>query len=924
MDFCRQFDRVLKILLDSISSEQITVRTRSLKSVTHMLEKDPTLLDRARNVKVLLVKCASDRSSMVRDSALMLIGKCVLLRPALEQEFCKSVLVLSNDSAVGVRKRAMKLLKDIYVRNTTQDLRAAICDTLLQRIRDLDKSVSDLARQTFEDIWMSPLWTYAEAAEPKVQARLALLAQIGLIVKTLQRSESASSILVSLIKDLLSATSKSASGNFKVCKALVATAFDSMIDTVTENESHGQRDILRLLTIFAMANAQLFDPDQLKHLQPYIANLSNADDLHLFRSTVIVFRCVLPTMPNFQLHLLREVQNALLQSVAKLGIMELDEVAACLWTINGALKNPEKLVKLTISVIKNLHASKNESFTGANVKDIVSRMKKYIRIAGYFGKHCDFEEHRQMFHDSLPWWKGSSVAGLIINCIFPFASNPQPLPLRGDAFNSISLICQSWPYQFNQEHISSAFEKVLVGDESDLQNIVLSGFRDFFAKQERQSEVKPEESSNEGKEAANGKLGASMTASDSDGASALIAQRFLKSVLHIASASQDTSALTAVEVIASINRQGLVHPKESGPALVALETSTNPAIADIAFQVHRNLHQQHESMFEREYMKAINEAFNYQKNIVKDTLGYTTQPYASKLAAMFDVIKTSKGKYQKKFLSGFCAKVDFEPNKLNAEADPPPALEFARFLIENLAFFDYAHVDDVLHAIMCMEKIVSGTGSGIAHSISTEIFQMKIDTIMEDEKDGQAQGQHSSTARDDVDPLRLRQLAIGSIILSNLWEARTFLRRLYGLPSNQQRRESKTKTPAKDLNKAPSKVPGVSGERLVTAIADKIRSLESHQAMLSQCRDFVELMSVDSEVKVASEGEEGGVERPQTPSGDEERDVPIPASGGSRTLKRKGSVSAAGTPQKQKRGRPSFKRKQSAKSLDDDDDYQSD
>ena len=69
MDFCRQFDYILKILLDSVTSEQITVRTRSLKSVTQMLEKHPSILDRARSVKVLIVKCATDAASMVRDSA---------------------------------------------------------------------------------------------------------------------------------------------------------------------------------------------------------------------------------------------------------------------------------------------------------------------------------------------------------------------------------------------------------------------------------------------------------------------------------------------------------------------------------------------------------------------------------------------------------------------------------------------------------------------------------------------------------------------------------------------------------------------------------------------------------------------------------------------------------------------------------------
>jgi len=916
MDLCRQFDRVLKILLDSISSEQITVRTRSLKSVTHMLEKDPSLLDRARNVKVLLTKCAVDRSSMVRDSALMLIGKCLLLRPALEQEFCKTVLMLSNDSAIGVRKRAMKLLKDMYLRSTQKEFRSAICDNLLQRIKDLDKSVSDLARQTFEEIWMSPLWSFGKVTEAKVQEKLALQTQVNLIIRTVQRGDEVSSVLASLIQELLQNSSKSAVANFKVCKALVAAAFDGMIYTENTTGRHEQRHILQTLTVFAKANARLFDPDQLKHLQPYIANLANSDDLHLFRSAVVVFRCVLPTVPTLQHTLLREVQTALLQSVAKLGMMELDEVAACLWTINGSLKNPEKLVKLTLSVLKNLEASKNEDYSNPTKKDILSRSKKYIRIAGYFGKYCDFEDQAKSFHEGLPWWKGSSVAGLIINCIFPYTNTAHQLSLRADAFNSLGLICQSRPYQFNQEQISSAFEKVLLGDEPELQNIVLSGFRDFFVKQEGQLEAKVQPALDEVKEAGNGKLGASMTASDSDSASALIAQRFLKAVLHIALASQDASALTATEVIASINRQGLVHPKESAPALVALETSTNPAIADVAFQVHRNLHQQHESMFEREYMRAITEAFSYQKTIVKSTSGYTTQPYTSKLAPMFDIIKTSKGVYQKKFLAGLCSKINFEPFKIDVTDQPPASLEHAHFLIQNLAFFEYARVDELLHTISCMENIVSSTGTGIAHSISTEVFQIKVDTILANADEG-AHNEDKPLNNTDVSPLRLRQLSTGCIILSSLWDARTYLRRCYGLQGSQQRRESKTKASVKDLNKAPAKVHGVSGEGFVAGMAEKVKSLGSHDGMLSQCRDFVELLSVDSEVKVASEGEDGA-ERPRTPSGDEEKETPMPASGGSRSLKRKGSLSAAGTPHRKKRGRPSLSRKKSGKSVDDD------
>ena len=921
MDFCRQFDRILKILLDSVSSDQITVRTRSLKSVTQMLEKDPSLLDRARNVKALIMKCATDVSSMVRDSALMLVGKCIVLRPTLEQDFCKIILVLTNDPTIGVRKRSMKLLKDIYIRNSRKDIKAVIGDSLLQRVKDSDKGVSDLARQIFEEIWLAPFWRSLDTTELSVQDKISLKDQVGLIVRTVQRGENVASVLASLIREVLSNNSKSAAANFRVCKSLVAMAFETMIDTEEQVERLDQRHILQTLTVFAKANARLFTSDQLQHLQPYIANLSNSDDLIVFRSVVIVFRCVLPVMPTVQHGLLREIQNVLLHSVSKLGRAELNEVAACLWTINGTLKEPDKLVKLTASVLKNLHALEGGNYTNQSQKDNLNRLKKYIRIAGYFGKHCDFEDQRKVFQDSLPWWKGVSVAGLIVNSVGPFATVKQPLSLRADALNSIGLICQSFPHQFNQEHISSVFQDVLIEGDPELQNIVLSSFKEFFATQEGQAEIMNDELQGENNALTGEKLGGSMTASDSDGASALIAQRFLKSVLRIALASQDLSALTATEVITSINRQGLVHPKESGPALVALETSTNPAIAEVAFQEHRNLHQQHESMFEREYMRAILEAFKYQQTIVKDPLGFTSQPPAAKLRPMFEIIKTSKGKYQKKFLSNYCSKIDFDLVKLDVSDGVPSPLQYSRFLIENLALFDYGRMDELLHAIACMERIVAGTGSGIAHSLSMEIFHTSMESALESSGNTAKEiGGTDRTCSSGFDTTRLRQLTTGSIILSCLWEARTYLRRLFGIAASPQRGDSKVKAVAKDLNKAPTKVQGVNGDRLMAAIAEKVNSLNSQESMLQQCKDFVELLSVDSEVKVAAECEEE-VDRPETPSKEEEGDTPMQASGGSRALKRKNSVSVAGTPQKRPRGRPSFgKRKKSGNSVNEHDD----
>ncbi|KAL8709966.1 MAG: hypothetical protein Q9220_005417 [cf. Caloplaca sp. 1 TL-2023] len=928
MSFCRQFDSILRILVDSIASEQTTVRTRSLKSITQMLEKDPSLLERARSVKGLLIKCAADTSPMVRDSTLMLIGRCIQQKPTLEQEFFRSILSLANDPTANVRKRSMKLLKEAFARNKRNEVRVLIAECLLQRSRDDDKATSEMATQMLEEALFSPFWKCSKApSEVSIHDKLALKEQVHLISNTAQASDAVTSALVALLQKSLGSNNKAAAANSGVCRMLVSTAFEGMIDPEARAEGLEQKHIVQMLTIFARADARLFNPEQLQHLQPYISNLASAEDFSILRFVVIIFRCVLPVLPAIQQSLIREVQTALLGNVSKLGKTELNEVAACLWTMNGILNNPDRLIRLVASVIKHLQSLKAKNISEQSGNDDMRRAKKCVQIAGAFGKHCDFENHKADFETAIAGWRWRSVSGMIVSSIQPFADNKQPLPLQVDAINSIGLICQSSPHHFNQSDISEVFQRVLTEGMPEVQNIILANFRDFFAMQEAQAVIKNELSPENGAAMPNGNLGGSMKASASDGASALIAQRFLHDILSIALASLEASALTATEVVASINRQGLVHPKESGPALVALETCPNRAIADVAYQAHCDLHLQHESMFEREYMRAIHEAFRYQRDIIKDPLGFRASPYAPKLHSTFEIIKGSKSKYQKKFISNYCAKIDFDMEKLDLSGDVPASLQLSRFLIENLAFFEYGRVDELLHTLSCMEKIVADTGSGVAHSINTEVFHVRVDAILgthdgEEQRIEPGKNQEAMATTIDITPSRLHQLTTASVILSSLWEVRTYLRRLYGLASYHQARENKTNGKVKDVNRAPTKTNGITGERVVMAIAERVKSLSDQESMLKQCKDFVELLSVDQELKVAAEVEEDGVGRPWTPSGDEGDSV-VPLSGGSRgTSKRKRSTSAAvGTPHK-KRGRPSLgRRKSSRKSADEDEDW---
>lgn len=913
--FGKAFDTILKVLLNSIASDQAKVRSRSLKSVIYMLEKDPNLLDRDASVMRVILRCTTDASPMVRDSALSLIAKCIGLKPKLEEEGCRSILACATDQTAGVRKRCIGILKDRYHKTTRHELKLAILDSFLQRTGDHEDSVATLARQTFEEIWLVPFHESIDSTSDGPKLKMALGEQVGLIVSLVQRSDSALDSLSTCLRAVLSDKSKSASLNFKVCKSMVAIMFQRLVEDADASGKEFQQALLQTITVFAKANAKLFSPDQLEALHPYIGHLATADDLFIFRSVVVIYRCVLPHLSSAHNTLLKEVQNDLFKSVAKLARAELNEVMACLWTINSVLQNTDRLVKLTVSVLKPLQEYKGiKDLSEEKNAGILARAKSYIRIAGCVGRHCDLEEYLNHFKKSFPTSTGRTVADIMVDFILPFTLFYQPFELRVMSLESLGSICQSWPGQFGREPSRKTFAQVFKEDAPGLHNIVLRSFADFFAIHEGRSEKSVMPAAETTAKEDSTRLGGSLKASDNDGAAALIAQNFLKDMLKVAQSRQDTYALTAIELIASINRQGLVHPKECAGVLVSLETSTVPAIAKVAFDTHKMLHSQYESMFEREYMRAIQEAFYYQRDIVGDSNGATARPYVAKLAPLFDIVKISNSKYQKKFLSNLCSKVDFELKKLDTSGDPPEHLLLSRFISQNLAYFDYAQLAELIPTITAMERIVSSTGTAVAHAIEMDILPSPIGPPMVETPAGMV-GLATETPMptampQQVNPATLRVLATAASSLLMLWEARTYLRRLYNVSSHTKDKEGKPA--AKELNKPAHKVHGFTGDRFWEAITRNMTALGSQEAMLAKCREFSTLLAIDEEFKV---------DRGDDADGDldaiGEVDDMLATPSGGRPPKRKSSVSSTGANKRPKSRKGSVGRKKSSPDPDE-------
>ncbi|KAK5121425.1 hypothetical protein LTR85_005257 [Meristemomyces frigidus] len=914
--FCKAFNRIFSILLTSMSSEHSTVKSRSLKSVVMLLEKDPSILDRNAYVLGHIFRCANDSSPLVRDSALKLIGDCIRLRPALDKSVFDRVIARSRDAAMGVRKRAMKMLKDIYLRNESVTLRSAIADAVIARMEDTEESVTELARQTMEEIWFLPFQDLKVDGDCAVEAKLRYGAQAALFIRTVEASDSIGNVLEGLLKELLT-RSKAAPAHSAVCNTMVRVLFDGIVDNSDIPGSPRQPAILHCLSVFAKACPKLFTAAQLERLEPYTQNLSKSDDLEVYRSAVTILRHVMPHQSMLKNDFLEKLQTSLLSSVAKLPKSELGEVVPCLWTMDGMLGNTERLVNFLMSAMKGVYGLRTADFDAEPRS--VPKASKLMVIVGLFGKACEFDAHLATFKTSFPWYKGKSVAGLMVEILCPFTSPKQPLAVREVALEAVCMICQSWPKLFLRPDVVNAFETVFNDRVPALEEVLLSGLEGFFCANEVSSgEGTPALGS--GVASGTERLGRTYVATDQDGASTSIAQRFLPQILRLALTSSDQIAFIASKLVVSINRQGLVHPKESGPALVALETCPNAAIANMAFAEHKALHTKHESLFDKEYMRAVQQAFEYQRDTIGSTAGFTGQTPVSKLNLLWEVLKTGKAQVRKKFLSNISQKLDFNPNTLNVDGKSAGHLEFVRFCVTNLAFFEYDRVEEVLHLLAAMEKIFAGTGTAVAQAVESEVLKLRVDIAGSDAlPNGTSETMAAELPANTVEPSRLRQLAVSAQICSLIWETRSFIRRLW----NMQRHMNKPKNAAKESNKAPTRAttaPAMTESYLeeVTKLVSANVTQDTQQAI---CASFVELISVDSEVKVGSDvdedADEAGYDTPSEGASNKSASVP-PPSGGGRGKKRK-SIVSNGTPRK--RGRPSGGRRKSgsAKPAGDDD-----
>jgi len=913
LNFCRAFPAILKTLSSSLNSDQAQVRSRSLKSVVNMLESDSSLLDRDMTIAEDVFRCASDDSAMVRDSALSLIAKFIIPKPALEEKGIKRLLECAGDAKVGVQKRAMGHLKDIYLRDTRQNLRNAIARTFLRHTNDVEETVAEFAKRTLAELWISPTLDSITVSSESAKSEVAIKNLSTHIVQTIQSDQVE---LPVLLKAFFLANIKSDNKTLSQVHQLYAGIADVLFQAIISGTA-SQESLITLMTL-ADARPQAVAPQQLSNLKRYLSNVNvkNEQDLLMFKSVISIFRSVLPHLSSTHNTLLKDIQDDLMKSINPLKTkrLELDEVMQCLQVIDGVLGNTIRLIKLLTSVIVPI----------GNPKSPPSALPSWLRICGSLGKYVDLESHLELFKRELQValkrqidQPVQSVAGYIVDMIYTRTSIGQEPAIRTIALESLGSLCQAWPGQFKKKKIAQLFFNVLATAQEDTtsdsqskirdQLTVLRMFEELYASRASAKENDGAKSEEIRKEQDLKKLGGDKRTMDQDSAIAMITDDVATRVLRIALTSQGEQAFLATRILSSISHEGLLHPRDSTPAFVALETSKDLRVSEVAFSAHKLLQQTHESVTEREYTRAIQEAFSYQRDVVGDTSGAWLPSFKAKLSPCFNIINGSSSKYIKKFLSNIITRTarTTELSKLDVSQEMPDHVQFARFVAQNVALFEYGKMDELMHTILQLE---------MSFTKGTAELQAAIEATIQPEvslKDGTHLPDDAARVAATIEVDKLRPLVAAAIASTVLWEARSHLKQQYGIRGDTKLALGLMKQ-AKEFGKPPIKVHGLGAENFWRNTTTVLSSFDNTEAMIDRCHKFLALMSEDETVKV--------------PTGDEEileighdddnaiEVLPPPKRG----RKRKSIASPGGTPKKA-RGRPlkSLRRSSSLSSRDD-------
>ncbi|XP_010007056.1 PREDICTED: nipped-B-like protein [Chaetura pelagica] len=749
--FAQSFDIYLTQILRVLGENAIAVRTKAMKCLSEVVAVDPSILarlDMQRGVHGRLM----DNSTSVREAAVELLGRFVLCRPQLAEQYYDMLIERILDTGISVRKRVIKILRDICIEQPTFPKITEMCVKMIRRVND-EEGIKKLVNETFQKLWFTPTPHHDKEAMTRK------ILNITDVVAACRDTgyDWFEQLLQNLLKSEEDASYKPVK---KACTQLVDNLVEHILkyeESLSDSDNKGVNSgrlvaCITTLFLFSKIRPQLM----VKHamtMQPYLTTkCSTQNDFMVICNVAKILELVVPLMEHPSETFLATIEEDLMKLIIKYGMTVVQHCVSCLGAVVNKVTQNYKFVWACFNryygallKLKSQHQEDpNSTILTANKPALL----RSLFTVGALCRHFDFDQED---------FKGNSKVNIkdkVLELLMYFTKHSDE-EVQTKAIIGLGFAFIQHPSLMFEQEVKTLYNSIL-SDKNCSVNLkiqVLKNLQTYLQEEDTRMQQADRDWKKVAKQEDLKEMG-----DISSGMSSSIMQLYLKQVLEAFFHTQSSVRHFALNVIALTLNQGLIHPVQCVPYLIAMGTDPEPSMRNKADQQLVEIDKKYAGFIHMKAVAGMKMSYQVQQAIntcPKDPVrGFRHDESSSALCShLYSMIRGNR-QHRRAFLISL----------LNLFDDTAKTeVNMLLYIADNLACFPYQTQEEPLFIMHHIDITLSVSGSNLLQSFKESMVkdkkkERKPSSDEETESDSNS-GSESESEEEASKPRRLRKRA---------------------------------------------------------------------------------------------------------------------------------------------------------------------
>ncbi|XP_040434327.1 nipped-B-like protein isoform X2 [Falco naumanni] len=747
--FAQSFDIYLTQILRVLGENAIAVRTKAMKCLSEVVAVDPSILarlDMQRGVHGRLM----DNSTSVREAAVELLGRFVLCRPQLAEQYYDMLIERILDTGISVRKRVIKILRDICIEQPTFPKITEMCVKMIRRVND-EEGIKKLVNETFQKLWFTPTPHHDKEAMTRK------ILNITDVVAACRDTgyDWFEQLLQNLLKSEEDASYKPVK---KACTQLVDNLVEHIIkyeESLSDSDNKGVNSgrlvaCITTLFLFSKIRPQLM----VKHamtMQPYLTTkCSTQNDFMVICNVAKILELVVPLMEHPSETFLATIEEDLMKLIIKYGMTVVQHCVSCLGAVVNKVTQNYKFVWACFNryygALLKLKSQYQEDPNSTVLTANKPALLRSLFTVGALCRHFDFDQED---------FKGNSKVNIkdkVLELLMYFTKHSDE-EVQTKAIIGLGFAFIQHPSLMFEQEVKTLYNSIL-SDKNCSVNLkiqVLKNLQTYLQEEDTRMQQADRDWKKVAKQEDLKEMG-----DISSGMSSSIMQLYLKQVLEAFFHTQSSVRHFALNVIALTLNQGLIHPVQCVPYLIAMGTDPEPSMRNKADQQLVEIDKKYAGFIHMKAVAGMKMSYQVQQAIntcPKDPVrGFRHDESSNALCShLYSMIRGNR-QHRRAFLISL----------LNLFDDTAKTeVNMLLYIADNLACFPYQTQEEPLFIMHHIDITLSVSGSNLLQSFKESMVknkkkERKPSSDEETESDSNS-GSESEIEEEASKPRRLRK-----------------------------------------------------------------------------------------------------------------------------------------------------------------------